>query len=139
MLTRRGKVLRAYVRKGGKPTGEFKADARAQECAQELREGLKGYKLRPYGGSGRLIVMTDASDYGVGGAIFGAAEDFEETGGSVAALKSDQVAGVFSRSLNDTETRWSAFEKEMFAIIQARERYPPDIRRRDQSGVPYRS
>ena len=124
VLTRRGEELRAYVRKGEKPIGEFKADARAQECAQELREGLKWYKLMPYGGGGRLIVMTDASDYGVGGAIFGAAEDFEETEGLVTSLKSDQLVGVFSRSFSSAEGRWGVFEKEVFSVIQACEHYP---------------
>ena len=70
VLTRCGKVLRGYVRKGGKPIGEFKTDVKAQGCAQELREGLKGYKLRTYGGGGSLIVLTDASDCGVGGVSF---------------------------------------------------------------------
>jgi hypothetical protein len=116
-------VLRGYVRKGGKPIGEFKTDAKAQDCVQELRRGLKGYKLRSYGGSGRLIVMTDASGYGVGGAIVEITEEVDETVGLMTVLKSDQLAGVFSRSLNESEARWSVFEKEMFAIIQACEHF----------------
>ena len=82
-------------------------------------EGRLGgiYKLRAYGGSGRLIVMTDASDYWAGWAIFEVAEEFEETAGVVTALKSDQLVGVFGRSFNDSETRRGLFEKEMFALM----------------------
>ena len=34
------------------------------------------------------------------------------------------IAEVYSRSFYDTESRWIVFEKEIFAIIQARGRYP---------------
>ena len=71
-----------------------------------------------------MIVMTDASDYGAGGAIFELTEEFEETAGLVTALKSDQLVGAFSRPFNDAEARWRVFEKEMLAIIQACEHYP---------------
>ena len=124
-LTRCGRILRAYVRKGGKPFTEFENDEEAQERVRELREGLNHHQLKPYEGAGSLIVMTDASDYGVGGVIFEPPAGCEREADELhQVLNGRQIVGVYSRSFNDTESRWSAFEKEIFAIIQACERYP---------------
>ena len=71
LLTRCGRTLRAYVRKGGKSFSEFEADEEAQKCVRELREGLRRHRLKPYSGARDLIVMAHASDYGVGEVAFG--------------------------------------------------------------------
>ena len=70
VLTSCGETFRAYVRNGGKPFSEFENDREAQERSRELREGLSRHKLKSYGGTGNLIVMTDASDDVVGGVAF---------------------------------------------------------------------
>ena len=118
VLTRCGETFRAYVKKGGKPFSEFGNDREAQECVRELREGVGHQQLKPFGGTGNLIVMTDASDYGVGGVAF------EPPAGGDRKVGGRQIVGAYSRSFSDTEARWSVFEKEINAIIQACAHYP---------------
>ena len=125
VLTSCGETFRAYVRNGGKPFSEFENDREAQERSRELREGLSRHKLKSYGGTGNLIVMTDASDDVVGGVAFeppagchGEVDELRQV------LNGRQIIGVHSRPFNAAETRWGVFEKEIYAIIQACERYP---------------
>ena len=45
VLTRRGRILRAYVKRGGKPFTELGNDEEAQERVRELREGLNRHQV----------------------------------------------------------------------------------------------
>ena len=68
--------------------------------------------------------MTDAGDYGAGGVVFEMEEEADEGGGLVDALTNNRPIGIFNRSFSHTEARWSVFEREIFAGIQAGEHFP---------------
>ena len=63
----------------------------------------------------RIVLMTDASDYGVGGYLYQ----------TVANEK--QLVALVSKSLSPTQLRWSVIHKEAYAI------YEPAVTRQ-QSG-----
>ena len=72
--------------------------------------------------------MTDASDYGVGGVAFEPPADCDrEVEELRQGLNGRQIVGAYSRTSNDTETRWGVFEKETFAIIQACGHFPVSL------------
>ena len=83
------------MRKGGTPISEFESDLETQACAQERREGLQRYKVKTFGGGGRLIVVTDASDYGVGAAVFVMGNERDQVDELARAFASKQLIGIF--------------------------------------------
>ena len=55
---------------------------------------------------GRLIVRADASDVAVGGSII----ILDDSG-------QERVVAYFSKALNETQQRWTTYEKELYAIL----------------------
>ena len=99
-------VLRDYARKGGKPFAEFEGVIFAQACLQELRKGLKGRLLKPFGGGGNSIVLTGACGYGAGGVIFEpTGEGWDEVADLTDELTSKQIVSINSKAFNGAEMR----------------------------------
>ena len=51
-----------------------------------------------------IVLMTDASDYGVGGYLYQKVDDKE------------QLVALVSKSLTETQLKWSVIQKEAYAI-----------------------
>ncbi len=80
------------------------ADASFEELKAAVNDCQKLFYVDDYS---PIHLYTDASNYGIGACLFQKRED------------KDILIALMSRSLTDTQRRWSTIEREAFAIVEA--------------------
>ena len=100
--------LRALLRKNAK----FEWENEHSICFENLKKEIaEAPCLRPYVTGKQCIVSCDASNYGIGAVL------------SQSDGKDEWIVSYASRTLNDTERKYSVIEKELLAGVWASERF----------------
>jgi len=85
-----------------------------QECYDKIKNVLTSDLILAQGTEdGELILRTDASGVGIGGALWLRQPDGQE-----------KPVSYFSQTLTDTQRRWSTYEQELYGIVYCMTRDP---------------
>ena len=122
--------LRSYIRHFGEITAPLEAIKRTKSAIDWTPERATCWKLlqhaiatapclifadfnRPF------YIATDASGVGIGGVLY------QPKSTTNTNIKSDNIIAIVSKKLNDTQRRYSAYKKELYAIVYCLRQFHP--------------
>jgi hypothetical protein len=114
--------VRAHVRHYAELTGPLE-EAKMHEplvhteetvrCFETLKQALVNSPILSYPDYDKPFhIATDASQTGVGGVLFQPADDSEH-------ITPHNIVAIVSKKLNETQTRWPAYKKELFGVVHS--------------------